>query len=49
MLCMNPEEQAQRILALEQENQALRARIAELERRLGKSVKQVRNPHQVMD
>jgi transposase len=32
---MNPEEQAQRILALEQENQALRARIAELERRLG--------------
>jgi len=31
MLCMNPEEQAQRLLALEQENQALGERIPQLE------------------
>jgi transposase len=32
---MTPKEQTQRLIALETENQALRERIAELERRLG--------------
>ena len=46
---MNLKMLEEKIAALEKENQALRERIAELERRLGKIVKQAQSHHLRMD